>query len=359
MGKGIKIPASLILNAPICSDSFVRADGALGSTDGLGHAEANGGSGKVWVYDAGVWVVSGNKAVGTPTATEKLTDGGLENWDSATNLTSWTEGKEGTSSINREDTVKHGGTYSVRFDIDALGNYAAISQAPAVGAGVWAMMTGWFYAAASKFISFHRDLTNLNPVAPGTTWTQYRVVVRNTSANPTWGIKRAYGSDTSFSCYGDDLSLATLTLSSLFTNIDAGRADTFRWQQINTLVARTQGGLAVRLDNPAAPANFIIAYMDGTNVKIDECVAGAYAALGTAAKGFTADDWLGLHVMGNAWRLYHRTDAGVVTLIASGTTNVLTGNYVSIFNTYGGNKFGNFEDWPTGSLGEFESLNQL
>lgn len=46
----------------IASDSFGRADGSLGNTDGAGHAEASGGSGVTWTAQAGTWGVSSNKA---------------------------------------------------------------------------------------------------------------------------------------------------------------------------------------------------------------------------------------------------------------------------------------------------------
>lgn len=57
------------LPVPLASDSFNRADGALGSTDGLGHAEANGGNGKVWTIREGTWYIASNVAQ----ATDKVT----------------------------------------------------------------------------------------------------------------------------------------------------------------------------------------------------------------------------------------------------------------------------------------------
>ncbi len=58
----------------------------------------------------------------------KLTDGGLNEWLSATNLTYWTEYKEGTSTINREATEKVEGDYSCRFDVDASNSQVQIYQ---------------------------------------------------------------------------------------------------------------------------------------------------------------------------------------------------------------------------------------
>jgi len=71
----ILVPAQLWLPAPLASDSFTRADGALGLTDGLGHAEANGGAGLTWA--GATWAISSNAAVNTPTVNATLNSGNL------------------------------------------------------------------------------------------------------------------------------------------------------------------------------------------------------------------------------------------------------------------------------------------
>ena len=59
----IRVPFTTWLPVPIASDSFTRADGALGSTDGIGHAEANGGGSLAWTAELGTWGISSNTAV--------------------------------------------------------------------------------------------------------------------------------------------------------------------------------------------------------------------------------------------------------------------------------------------------------
>lgn len=59
----IRVPSSLWLPTPLASDGFNRADGALGSTDGMGHAEGSGGSGLAWADSVGTWAVASNAAV--------------------------------------------------------------------------------------------------------------------------------------------------------------------------------------------------------------------------------------------------------------------------------------------------------
>lgn len=57
-----------------------------------------------------------------------LTDGGLNIWASATDLTNWTELPSGTSTVNREATEKIEGDFSCRFDVDASNSAVNISQ---------------------------------------------------------------------------------------------------------------------------------------------------------------------------------------------------------------------------------------
>lgn len=46
----------------LASDSFTRADGVLGTTDGAGHLEANSGNGKTWTSTTGTWGIATNAA---------------------------------------------------------------------------------------------------------------------------------------------------------------------------------------------------------------------------------------------------------------------------------------------------------
>ena len=84
-------------------------------------------------------------------AGEVVTDGGLENWTSETDLDSWYEHiPDGGSSINREDTEKHGGTYAVRFDIDATGHTAILMQEITLTPGAGYKLSIWYKTAAGK-----------------------------------------------------------------------------------------------------------------------------------------------------------------------------------------------------------------
>jgi len=64
----IRFPISLWLPIPLASDSFNRANGVLGNTDGSGHAEANGGNGLAWTDKIGTWAISTNNATCSATS---------------------------------------------------------------------------------------------------------------------------------------------------------------------------------------------------------------------------------------------------------------------------------------------------
>lgn len=66
--RWMRIPDALWSPAPVASDSFNRANGVLGSTDGAGHPEANGGSGVAWTTHAGTWAIATNKAAASDVA---------------------------------------------------------------------------------------------------------------------------------------------------------------------------------------------------------------------------------------------------------------------------------------------------
>lgn len=353
----IRIPATLWLPVPLASDSFTRANGALGNTDGLGHAEQNGGSGKAWT--GATWTISSNKAVNTPTGTEKLTDTSLEANYTAGLCDTLT--KSGSPTVSQSADA-HSGSKSQSFTPTAINDNLRWSSFTPT-AGKWYHASFWCKAATSGGASYFRFNgswgSKYSSEITATSYTQYRAIARAASTTAL-SLNLYHGGTGGFVALTlDDGSLLELDTATLFSSLSLSTPDVMIDAKVSALTAGTQAGIVARLDSSSSPANFIIAYFDGAGkVIVEECVSGTYAdvSAGGYTKAFSADDTLRLDLSGTAFRLYHITSAGVVSLLGSGSTNVTTGNLHGQFSTYASNTFGGFLVWPKGTGGEHNAI---
>lgn len=93
----------------------------------------------------------------------------------------------------------------------------------------------------------------------------------------------------------DDVSIKQFTFISLLNNLKTkfGIADGFFIDvSINAVTAGAQIGIIWNLDSPTSPANFGMAYMDGTNLVVDKNVGGTYSNLASVAQAVTQDQIL-------------------------------------------------------------------
>jgi len=94
---------------------------------------------------------------------EKLTDGGLNLWDDAVDLTHWTESISGTSTVNREATEKIEGDYSCRLDVDGSNNETEIYQSFTLRPNVkYQINLSYFMSIAGKTAQFRITDTGYN-----------------------------------------------------------------------------------------------------------------------------------------------------------------------------------------------------
>lgn len=306
----------------VFSDSFNRADGA----------SANGWSGGA--------IVS-NKLVVTPSlGSELLTDAGLESWASATDLTSWAEVAVGSSSVNREASVLHGGTYAARLDIDGSGSTAQISQAVTAAVGVWLRDSVWLRGsgtnsavlAASNGIP-SGDLT----VALTTSYVNTVCTRRVTGAFPSLIIKRAAGLSASSSIYIDDVSRTAIPTATMLSVHDCLYANA-AFQVDITRVVGTQTGIVQYKD----ANNFVLVYLNGFGqLVIDTCIAGVYTQVASVNATYAAGATL--KVNRNASQQYTVTYNGTA-LISNQTileSAFDTATNWGVFTSYEGNTFDN------------------
>jgi len=162
------------------------------------------------------------------------------------------------------------------------------------------------YTAASGLNSFVSQLSKLTvgnwnhiilPIVAFTSGSGISPAAGVTNINPhkkhvgdnIWSF-RALGTSASFktrinlvTCKIDNVSIKELTLSSLFSSIETSKINA--QVSVNlTIIAGTQAGLVTNLDDAATPDNFIIAYIDGTNINLDKCVGGVYTNLISVAE---------------------------------------------------------------------------
>ncbi len=141
----------------------------------------------------------------------------------------------------------------------------------------------------------------------------------------------------------DNVSYKPLTLSSLFSTVSTSDADVIADVNI-TVTAGTQAGLVLNLDNTSSPANFIIVYTNGTQIRVDEVVNGVYTNKQTTSSTFTSGN---LRVIkdGTKYRVYYNN-------VLVGTEQTITDESIinntnhGLFSTYEGNSFDNFTIWP-------------
>ena len=154
-------------------------------------------------------------------AAEQITDGGMEAWDDATHLTNWTLTTDG-GSLDREGTIKHGGTYSAK--VTQATGYVWLRQSFTMTAGAAYTISFWYrYGAADQHFLYEifdsgtnqwlksdasqqasEAYTLLGDI--GTTWTEYTLSF-NAHASYTDYVISFQKYDNDNVLYVDDVSI--------------------------------------------------------------------------------------------------------------------------------------------------------
>lgn len=321
--------------APSASDLFTRADGALGTAE----------SGQSWSFDSGVWVVSSNAAIGTPTlGSELLTNGNMETGDPPT---SWSAGTGTTLDGIADERAGGSGAQSMAVIRSAAGSATPVANSGNITtvADTWYLMDAWIknIDATSGRLDFMNASwgTDFNSsTVTDTIWTRTQATGRASSTTSRARCRAAATVDLQ-SVRFDDFSFKALTLSSLFATLDANVADGIFEVNV-TLISGTQAGLVLNLDSASSPANFVLAYHDGTNAKLEKCVAGTYTTLVNAAASYAAAATLRVVKVGTSYRLYYNGAAvGTAQTISDGSIATTTRH--GLFSTYSSNNLDTFK----------------
>jgi hypothetical protein len=292
------------------------------------------------------FAVSGGNATITPTEnTNRIANGDFESWASATDANSWTEQIAGTSTVNREGTNVHGGSFAVRYDKDGSNSQGRVFQSTTIPNNTWHILRYWSRgsdtAPKAQMVGTAIGLNHNSPDRDLTTsYAEHYANGLTSSANPQ--IFPDSSSGTSKSIYYDDISDYDLTLSSMFatrassySNVVTARATITRASSVQ----RSFKGVVICLDNTSSPTSFIVGFTNGNACFLFELSAGTYTKH-IDNSGVTFVDGAPLEVRKNGTTVslwYNGTQVGT-----DKTVTATTGTNHGLFAGYGADTFQDF-----------------
>jgi hypothetical protein len=135
-----------------------------------------------------------------------------------------------------------------------------------------------------------------------------------------------------------------LTLSELFATVPYSAISDLICYANLTVTAGTQAGVVICLDDEGAPANFLIAYHNGTNAVLEKCVAGTYTTLVSVAAAYVADKTIAVIKHGTSVTLYYNyvligttqtvSDAGIISNTKHGIFSTYVDNRIDYFRVF-------------------------
>ena len=336
----LRIPDVLWLPSPICFDSFTRANGAIGDSETSG-PDSQAVTARTWT--GATFTVASNVAVGTPTAGATLWDADAAVFTAGTY--SWAV--YGTNTIaNDANSLK------TTWVSHAAGSYCWLRDTADLSAnltvGTWYMFNVDAKVGAGDSVNLEVYDGAAYLAGPAITGTSFVTQVITILAGSATGcLVRSNNMGAGEDIWLDNLSLKPLTLSTLFASVDdAATADVVASVDV-ICTAGTQAGLVVNLDSAASPANFVIAYVDGVNCKLEKCVSGVYSSIISGAVTYGAGKTLRVIKDGTSYTLYYNNaKIGATSTISD--AGIVDNTKHGLFSTHASNTLNNFELFPRG-----------
>jgi len=288
-------------------------------------------AGNAFRLTGATWALDGSgRAYNTPTlGAELLTNGTMEadaNWSNS------------ASPILNERSSEQArtGTYSRKITGNASAE-AGATQSIVSPAGTWVSASFWYrringygYVSLGGMPVVVLNTTN--------TWVEAFRTFRQTSTNPSVRLlcEAALGG------YWDDATVKAILLPTTLATITGSAPTQTAAAKIHTLTTGTQAGVVSLLDSASNPQNFLLAYHDGTNVRLDKCVAGVYTNLITTAVAFTGGAQIEIRrPSGNTFQLwYNGIQRGVDQTVSD--ASIISNTIYGLFSTFSGNLFSEF-----------------
>jgi len=350
-----RVPLNVWLPTPLASDSFNRSNGALGSTDGAAHAEANGGGGLAWTGGS-TWSISGNKVINTPTqGIDTVLNGGMEDGDPPT---SWVALNTPVTH-ERSNVQAHSGSYSVHVVTD--GNSEGTLQANVTPTQkTWYYFSLWMYRVNGYTYTTAGNYNFLSPTL--NTWVNLRGVF-NSGTSVNFGV----GNDgtTTGEMYIDDVVVKPLNIAELFSGLVTGSSDVI--SDVNITIANTSQthyptGMVLCLDNPNNPLNYIVAYVGGdsaggSSATLAKCIDGVITNLVNGAITPVANATLRVIKNGQNISIYYNSVI-VGTVQTVGDNAIINNKIHGMFATHPDNSLDSYACWAIGSEGQYSLLDK-
>jgi hypothetical protein len=322
----LRVPDEIWLPTQTAYDTFTRANGAMGSSEATG-PESQSLTARAWT--GATFTIDTNKAINIPSqGAEIMSDPGLEGVYVVGLAPDFGSMQDGVGS--EENVIVHGGGKAQKA-VWTLGT-SILSHTNAASSEWW-IYTGWVQNSAGMWINLLDGVHRLNLDASGS-YAQFVMTGRRGNWMPT------YNTDQANTYYVDDISLKQLTLSELFSSMETSQANVVIDVDL-VLTKGTNAGLVLRLDSAATPANFILAYHDGTNIHLEKCVAGTYTSLINIACTYSANATMKVILDGSKVTIfYNNYKYGTTQTISD--VGILSNTIHGLFSTYPSNTMDNF-----------------
>jgi hypothetical protein len=323
----VRVPQDLFVPNPLAYDTFTRANGALGSTETTG-PDSQAISALAWAFTTGIWTISTNAAIATPTVGADVIVNGAFAAD-----TDWTKGSG----------------WSI-----AAGVAAAVTASSDLSQTVAPLTVGRWYQVQYTVSGFGAGTVQavVGGVTTLPTHNANATYTETCKAGTTAFLMRGAG----FTGSLDNISAKLLTTAELLSSVQVSKADVVAEVAVTMAGSNgggVQAGLVLNLDSTSNPQNFILVYLNGNGSLVtEECVAGVYTTKATTSITYAAGAALRAIRDGTSLRLFYNngTAGGVLTM----TANVNT--LVGLFSTSASNSLDNFLVWPRGSSNEHGQL---
>ena len=324
-------------------DNFTRADGVLGTAE----------KGGAWVFDSGIWTIASNKAVGAPVAGATLWDADAAVFVAGTYA--WVA--QGANTIaNVANTLQITFVDNANGAKEFLSNAADLSANLTVGTWYELSLDWKINASSAKFRITTASATFISNLLSNTLFDTkaFQFLGDHATANfldsPNMGGTEVVTID--------NLSLKPLTASELFSSLESSENEvlvdvdvTLRTDHPNM----TAAGLITHLDDATTPANYLVAYHNGTKAQLYKVVGGTYTSLISASKTYSAGARLSIVAYRDGADLkvslyYNNSLAGVQQTISD--AGIVDNTIHGLFSTFQNNTLDNFRVWPRNITGE-------